>query len=218
MKIYQSFYKPEQVASLDTDFIPYNNLKNEKPLLREYPFLLDLYDKNRNYDGYWGIVSPLFGFKTKTTGARFKELILSNPGYDVYHFNAYPQMEFLYLNPFMQADEYHHRGMANYINKLVQALGYQNFDVTETRFATEHFIYCSYYVGNSKFWDRWIPFLQACIYTSENNPELNAYLYGYSSIHDGRTDISNFSFVIERLVGLFAHLNSNLIRVKCFTS
>ena len=36
MKIFQLYYKPEQVANLDPAFVPYDNTANPKPELREW--------------------------------------------------------------------------------------------------------------------------------------------------------------------------------------
>lgn len=221
IKIYQSFYDSKQYALLDKAFIPYSNLKNENPEIHEYPFLLDLYSKNKNYDGYWGMVSWIFGAKAALTsdlnGEKFIEMISQNPGYDVYHFNPFPHIQQHYINPFTHAEDYHHPGMTEYIDNLLTELGYENLNIRETKFLPEHFIYCSYYIGNSKFWERWIEFLQTCIYISEKNEKLNNYLHGYTSIHNGKPNTYNFSFVIERFVALFAHLNPSTIKVKGFS-
>lgn len=224
IKIYQSFFESNQYAVLDNAFIPYNNLANENPDAREYPLILDLYSKNKDYDGYWGMVSWLFRYKTKLTGdptgltgERFIEMINENPGYDVYHFNPFPQIPKSYKNPFTHADEFHHPGMISYIDGLVSELGYKNFNTREVNFLPEHFIYCSYYIGNSKFWERWIVFLQTCMFVSEKNEELKNYLHGKTSNHNGFTNCYNFPFVMERLVALFAHLNANTIKTIGFT-
>lgn len=214
MRIYQAFFKPSQVASLDKEFIPYNNLKNEEPLLHEYPLLLDLYDKNQGYDGYWGMVSAKFKEKTGIDGQTAKNLINHNPGYDVYHYNPFPKQAQAYINPFVQADHYYHPGMVDYVNKLLIELGY-DLDIKYIKIDADHFMYCSYYVGNFKFWSRWIPFLQTCIFVSNKEPDLKNYLYGYTSKHGDSENFFNFPFVVERLVSLFVHLNSD-IKVKQF--
>jgi len=217
LKIYQSFFKPEQYALLDKAFIPYENLENKMPWQREYPLILDLYEKNKSYVGYWGLMSCKFSMKTGISGEQFKSLIRNNPGYDVYHFNPYPQVYREFINPFTQGDFYHHVGIADYTNKLMHTLGYADFNIRNERFATEHFVFCSYYIGNSSFWNRWIVFLTTCVHVSRNNPELNAYLINSNSIHDNVIGVPNFPFVIERLVGLFLHLSADVFKTKCFT-
>ena len=214
LKIYQSFFKPEQYALLDSAFIPYENLENKMPWQYEYPLILDLYEKNKSYYGYWGLMSWKFSIKTGISGEQFKSLIRNNPGYDLYHFNWFPT---IHLNPIMQGDEYNHQGIADYFNELIKTLGYVNIDIKQTKFSPEHFVFSSYYVGNSIFWDRWIVFLKTCIKVSLNNSNLNSYLNGSNSIHDGIQNVANFPFIVERLVGLFLHLHKETILTKGFT-
>ena len=216
IKIYQAFYKPEQVTGLQAAFIPYNNIKNEQPMLREYPFILDLYEKHRHFNGYWGLVSWMFIHKTNLTSDEALSLITDNPGYDVYHFNAYTDIALYHANPFSHGDMNYHPGMIQFMNRLLNKLGYPGVDLQHVKFKDNQFIYCSYYVGNQTFWDRWVPFMTTCVQVAESDPELNEYLHGYTSTHYGKTDISNFSFVIERLVSLFAYMYEDSISVKMF--
>ena len=207
IKIYQSFFMGEQYAHLDPAFVPYNNLKNEEPLKREYPLLLDLYEKNKNYDGYWGMVSRLFKAKMNMTGEEFKTLIADTPGYDVYHAVAFPDIEYLHPNIFVHGERAgYHPGLCGYINRLMAKLGYAGFDIWTTKFRPETFVYCSYYVGNQNFWERWMTFLQMCMEITDSDPELSEYMYGYTTIHYGQPNFANFPFVVERLVNLFLHL------------
>jgi hypothetical protein len=210
IKIYQSYFEPEQYAMLDPAFIPYDNIKNVNPLLREYPLLLDLYERNRQYDGYWGMVSRLFYQKTAMTGADFIERINAAPGYDVYHVNAFPHIINSYPNPFVQGEVEAHPGMLQYTNRLMRKLGYEGFSINTERFKPQNFVHCSYYVGNQHFWERWITFAKTCVYVSENDEELSNYLYGATSSHEDKVMFANFSFVMERLVTLFLHITPQI--------
>ena len=81
----------QQFASLDKMFIPYNNMANDKPELREYPIILDLYSKNRHFDGYWGYAHNSLGTMWKLdTSIQFEGECLScrNDGYP--HCNEFP--------------------------------------------------------------------------------------------------------------------------------
>jgi hypothetical protein len=217
IKIYQAFYKPEHLAGLQSAFIPYNNIKNEQPMLREYPFLLDLYEKHRHFEGYWGLVSWQFPYKTNLTSDAAISLIAGNPGYDVYHFNAYPGISRAFANPFAHGElEGFHTGIVPFMNQLLSKLGYPGVDMKHVKFETHQFVWCSYYIGNQRFWDRWIPFVKTCVEVAESDPELNEYLHGYTSIHHGKSDISNFSFVVERLAGLFLYMYEDFFKIKMF--
>jgi hypothetical protein len=98
---------------------------------------------------------------------------------------------------------------------LMFHLGYTNYDVANDEFDPEQYTYCSYYVGNQNFWERWITFSQICFNLSVKNPDLN-YLFESTSIHDYNENLLNFPFVMERLVGLFMRIHKNNLLVKMF--
>lgn len=213
LKIYQSFFSQEQMALLERSFIPYNNLKNTNPELSEYPLILDLYSKNKNYDGYWGMMSWRFREKTNTSGEEFIKMIRRSMTHDVYHFNPFYEENTKYPNPFVQG-EVHHPGMVNYTNRLLELMGYK-IDIRNEIFDKEHFVYCSYYVGNQRFWEQWMAFQDAAMTISNKDQDLNVYLYHTYTNNRGRNMI-NFSFLIERLVGLFLHLYKDEYKTKGF--
>jgi hypothetical protein len=201
----------QQFASLDKMFIPYNNMANDKPELREYPIILDLYSKNRHFDGYWGMLSWRFAEKTKISGKQLYDSILNNPDYDVYHVNPFFDEVTKFSNPFTQGD-CHHPGMIDFTNRLLNKMGY-DIDINKEHFEKDNFIYCSYYIGNNKFWDQWIVFLETAITIANNDLELNAYLYDTGTNYRERITI-NFPFVIERLVNLFLFIYKSEYKIK----
>jgi hypothetical protein len=217
IKIYQTVYLPEQYAKLDTNCIPYNNLKNEYPQYFEYPLILDLYDKNKMYVGYWGLLSAKFEEKTSIKPSMFMKMILENPGYDVYHINPYKYYNNLYNNTFTQGElESCHPGICEYINKLFKILGYENFDINDIKFDPKHFSYCSYYIGNQKFWERWITFSSFCIEISRKDSNLNYLDSKLINQFPGNDRLINFPYIVERLVGLFFYLYDSEIKIKAF--
>lgn len=213
IKIYQSFFKPEQISLLEKNFIPYNNLENKNSALHEYPILLDLYSKNRNFDGYWGMMSWRFKEKTGLTGDKFLRLINDSPGYDVYHVNPFFEVTTKYSNPFTQG-EVHHPGMINFINSLLKQMGY-NLDITKENFNKENFIFCSYYVGNHRFWEKWMVFQEIVMTIANKDMAMKGYLFNSYTINRDHPLI-NFPFVFERLVNLFLYLYNEEYKIKGF--
>jgi hypothetical protein len=213
IKIYQSFYLPEHFASLEKPFIPYPNLENKNPELREYPLILDLFSKNRDFDGYWGLVSWKFHQKTRIFGADFIQMIEKNPGYDVYHFNPMYSQTSAFINPFVNGDV-HHPGMLSFVNRLLSLMGY-DVDMSKITLEKENCIFCSYYVGNARFWNQWMGFLDGIMFIANKDPQLNSYLYATHSNHFDQK-IINFSFVIERMVNLFLYLYESQYKIKGF--
>lgn len=213
IKIYQSFYKEDQRSSLEAKFIPYDNTKNLEPLKREYPILLDLYEQNKDFDGYWGLTSHKWREKTKVKGSNYiRNLQAQKEHYDVFIFNPFPYQIEDYNNPFVEANDYHHKGMLDYIQRILKKLN-KSFDVKNTKFDPNHFSYCSFYVGNKKFWDNWIKFLLKVVDLSQDDE----YFTGSTSTHLNFRNFTNFPFIIERLPALFLHLNKDEYKVKSFT-
>lgn len=211
IRIYQSFYETDQIHKLEPSFIPYDNTKNPEPLKREFPIFLDLYEQNKDFDGYWGLTSWKWREKTQVRGSNYLRnlrLKLKDNNYDVVIFNPYPHLIKAYNNPFVEADDYHHKGMVNYIERI---LGKMNVDVNirKTKFDPKHFSYCSFYIGTNKFWDSWMKFLLNFIELSKDDE----YFTGATSIHLKFRNFTNFPFIIERLPALFLHLNSEEQRV-----
>ena len=88
-------------------------------------------------------------------------------------------------------------------------------NLTNEVFDKDHFVYCSYYVGNQRFWEHWMAFLDATMSIANSDQELNIFLYHTYTDNRGVNTI-NFSFVVERLVGLFLHLHKDQYKTKGF--
>lgn len=203
IKIYQTFFESNQYKNLDKAFIPFNNIKNAQPDLREYPNLVSLYNKNINFKGHWGMVSWRWKEKTKIEGRKFIEWIKENPGYDFYHISPFISLPTIYRNHINQDNV--HPGMVDYYNKIIHHLGY-SFDVRDIDYPLNLFCVCHYHVANAKFWDRWFAFFETMLAISEKDESMHNYLYKETLKHRDR-QIINFPFVCERSVSLFLYLN-----------
>ena len=208
INIYQSFFTPEQFIQLDRSFIPFNNLKNKNPELREFPLMKALYDKNKNFNGYWGLVSWKWKEKTNLDGCKFIEWVEDNPGYDVYHINPYFALTEI-DNPFVDNS---HEGMVEFTDLLLRNLGYK-FSIRDAVFPLNIISSCSFYVANKKFWNHWIGFVETCIEIVKRDEYMNKYMFNDVTIHLGERVI-NYSFIIERLFGLFLFLRNSNFKVK----
>lgn len=208
LEIYQAFYQAEQVPFLEPDFIPYDNTEDDKVLL-EYAMWKKVHKKKKGTDRYWGILSWRWREKTGLYGLFFKEWILANPGYDVYHFDPYISL-LHFKNLWMHGDKCH-PGMAEYINKLLPKLGY-NFNIEDLEYTSNNFGTCHYFIGNDTFWKSYLKFLDTVIEITKLDPELNKYMFETESTYRERGQV-NFPFVVERLFSLFCILNPK-IKVK----
>lgn len=204
VKIYQNFFLEEQKQHLDSAFIPYDNTKNEQPELREYPIFKKIFHelhKDSPDDLYWGLVSWRWKEKTSIEGKDYIKWIYDNPGYDLYHLNHH-KLAAKDINCFVQGDKCH-RGMLNYLKKLSNVIEIKfNF---ENKLEQKYFISSSHYVMNSKQWSQWLLFLEKCLDATRNHRELNQYVMATTKRYNN--NVLNITFVIERLIVLYALLN-----------
>ena len=210
LQIYQAYYKQEQVPHLDPAFITYDNTINAQPHLREYPMWQKLYEKHKDSDAHWGLMSWLWFEKTKLSSEIFKDWILENPGYDVYHIDPFPELPYQYVNIWTQGDVWC-PGMIDFCNRLFPKLGIET-RVEDYRYTAEEFATCNYFVGNSIFWTNYLDFLDKCLKLCADDAELNEYIYVKGGLYNGHF-VPNFPFVVERLFSLHNILNRQ-IKVK----
>ena len=205
IKIYQTYFREDQADILDPAFIPFENLKNENPELRELPLLKKLHEQNKTFDGYWGMVSWRWKEKTKLDGQTYIDWITENPGHDVYHVNHFPELPAVNLNSLTQGEK-HIKGLLPYFERLVDLLGKKSEVNVHSKFPAELFICSHHYVGNKVFWDDLMSFMDHCLKISAEDDILNNFLFNRRSAHRHET-IINYSFAVERLPVLFLHLN-----------
>lgn len=210
--LYQSYYSEDQLESLDPVFIPYNNLQNPKPLLREYPMWKNLYEKHGKTDAHWGLLSWRWHQKTHLSPLIFKEWILENPGYDVYHIDPFLDVAVNYTNIWTQGDQWV-PGMIDFCNKLFPKLGIDT-KVEEFVYDPEDFATCNYFIGNKVFWKSYIGFLDKCLNIIEEDEDLHYYMYDKKIPYNGDM-VPGFPFVNERLFSLHNILYRD-IKVKKF--
>lgn len=210
--LYQAYYEKDQEKHFDLAFMPYDNTKNEAPHLREYPMWKALYEKHKGTMSYWGLLSWRWLDKTKLPAEEFKQWILDNPGYDVYHIDPFLDVSVSNTNIWTQGDRWH-PGMINFCNRLFPKMGITS-RVEEIVYRPEDFATCNYFVGNSHFWASYLKFLDEAIEICQNDPELNHYMFEDKRLYNGAM-IPSFAFVAERMFSLHNYLKRT-IKVKKF--
>lgn len=207
LKIYQSYYLEDQVKELDPAFIPYNNTQNSHPELRELPLWRKLLDEHRDSDAHWGLLSWRWSQKTDVRPIQFKEWIMQNPGYDVYHLDPFAHLAGEYPNLWVQGDRWH-PGMIDFAQKLFYKLGI-DMQVEQYRYLPNDFGTCNYFIGNSKFWISYLDFIDKCLRYCEEDESMICYIYKEGQQYNGHF-VPYFSFVIERLFSLHNILNRHI--------
>lgn len=210
--LYQSYYSEEQLNKLNPVFIPYNNLNNPKPLLREYPMWKNLYEEHKGTDAYWGLLSWRWLEKTQLEPDVFRDWILDNQGYDVYHIDPFLDVAVTHTNIWTQGDIWV-PGMIDFCNRLLPKLNVDK-KIEDFVYHPEDFATCNYFVGNEKFWRSFITFIDHCLNIIEDDEEMKYYMYDKTIPYNGH-QVPGFPFVNERLFSLHNILYRN-ITVKKF--
>jgi hypothetical protein len=209
--LYQAYYDVDQMKHLDPICIPYDNLANRNPTLREYPFIKNLYEiHSKNPDDCWGLLSWRWYDKTKLEMKEFRDWILANPGYDVYHLDPFLDVSATHLNLWTQGDIWV-PGMIDFCDRLFPKLGI-HADVRTLVYHPHDFATCNYHVGNNKFWKSFITFVDECLNIIESDAEMKFYMYDKKIPYNGAM-LPGFIFVIERLFSIHTIFNRN-IKIK----
>lgn len=208
------FHRKEDISKLDPAFIPLDNTINERPDLREYPIIKKLFHKHKNSDDYWGLVSARWFLKTKLSGKVFKQWILDNPGYDMYHIDPSIHESVYHHNLWVQGERVHDGPMIDFAMKMFDKMN-MSIDITELSIKPEHSATTSYHIGNAKFWKEYYLFVDNALVVCSQDEELHNFLYKTMASHD-KQQIVFFSFVVERLLTMFLIMNTSNIKVKKF--
>ena len=206
-KIFQIYYKPEQKAELDPDFIPYDNTENPKPELREWYVWDKEYEKlSKENIEYWGFLSAKFKHKTNLTGQQVHEFINANPNYDVYLFNPCLVNEAVFINGWEQGD-IHHPIISPIADNFLKKIGYQNPNVRGQLADRTNTLYCNYIIGSKYFWDKFMTFGRRIFTEAILDKEFNHMVFGEGlSNYSLDRSLPNFIFLIERLLPTFLQL------------
>jgi len=206
IQIYQSVITNEDYKELDPDFIVNDWRNNPTPELREIAIFFDIFDSARYRSAdYVGVVSKKFNKKTKIKGKEFIEFINTNPGYDVYFINPFPQNIYFSFNVW-EHGEICHPGICEATQYLFdQAKVPIKIDQLE-RHNHDNLLYCNYWVGSAKFWENYIHFLRKLYSCIENEmPAEKKKIFFDNTVHDGGY-APFFPFIFERLFSTYLTL------------
>jgi hypothetical protein len=81
-------------------------------------------------------------------------------------------------------------------------------------FKSDSFATCNFFVGNAKFWNEWLTYVDTILNVCFYDDSLYNYMYKDTVIHN-KQRITNFIFVIERLFSNFL-ISQKTLKVKKF--
>jgi hypothetical protein len=157
-RIHQIYYSEQTRAEVDADFLPLDNLANERPDWREYwPIRRFLLTQQLEADCYYGFFSPRFRQKTGLTGAAVHEFVRRQDGApDVISFSPFFDQMAYPLNIVELAAVRH--GCADTFSQCA-ALVAPAFRMDQSVMSSLDTVYCNYFVAKPRFWAEW---LRAC--------------------------------------------------------
>lgn len=198
VKVFQIYFKENQLHELDSNFIPYDNTSNLCPQLREYYVWNKIHNSELVNDvDYWGAVSWQFRKKANMTGEKFTRFAHYNPGYEVYYIGYYGR------NVWIQGENYH-PGISTIADTALNKLGYS---VNCKSLAMPNSFFYNYFIASKNFWNQYMKFIEDFLKLCEHDSALNDSVHGLHLTHNG-SPLSMFSFLVERFTPTFIQLNN----------
>jgi len=186
------------------DCILFNHLKNQSPLEREFLIQRKVYNIIDQYEDYVGIFSPKFVQKSNLSFSFVKSQLKKNPNYDVYLFNPFPLNSYFTFNVWDHA-EVRHPGITNAILKDIPAKLLNGRPISKIgRMRNDITLYCSFWIGNNRFWKEYMSFLLPIYEYLLDKELLDDPKYCCSIFQN-----SYFPYIMERLLSTFLYFNND---------
>jgi hypothetical protein len=216
-RIYQAYYKQEQIPNLDPEFTPYDNTSNPVNNLYEHY----IYHQVRKISlaeniERWGVFSWQWKKKLRTVSAEdVVKIVNSAPQADVIIFNAYPDDELVAYSVWEQG-AWSHPYILVLGHRLLEIMGedptliYQPMDFTT-------YLAANYFVGNAKFWDGLLEFLDRYVAAIDSlDDEYKQMLYS-SAGYEPNPKLDYTGFICERLISTYLLKMNNQIVIGAYT-
>lgn len=213
INIRQIYFKEEQKEKLSPLFVPYDNSHSNEPEWVEYGVILKSYkDGFYKSSDYTGVFSWRFEDKTKISSETFIEFIEQNPGYDVYFINPFHIVGLQYDNVWKQGDN-SHPGLMKLAQEIFNNIGYK-IDLTKIITRQEDMLFSNYWVGNQKFWKKYIQFTEPVYEYVKNLPEGK---FKKRIYRDAKYfyKVTNIPFLMERMFNTLLCIDSDIKYKAC---
>lgn len=209
IKLFQIYFKPEQLADIDPLLTPFDNTENRYPEQREYHNFMRLYHEGLTKDlDLWGAFGPRWQEKLMFPARDIFQSVQENPRYDVYLFNHGRVVDALTTNVWEHGDLYH-TGIIEVAEHLIRQLGY-DARVVYQLMDDKVTCYCSYFLATNAFWNEYLEFLTRAKEILDNLPNgdiKKTYLNSANYLRDQNLNL--FPFIIERLFSTYLTINKN---------
>ena len=210
LRIYQPYLNPAQKAQIHEKAIAFDISFNTDANSREYELFKALHTRQTGPDtepsDFWGLLSSKFELKSPISFDRFHEKAeeARNAGADCYIINPMIGNAAIYANVMEHAQSGGHVSMGP-IFPYLQSLGLP----VQALQGAEHFFFCNYIVGNSRFWGGYFGFCEA-ILTKLDEEVAKASevgkVYSGGGQYSRDASASMRPFLVERLLGYFLQM------------
>jgi len=209
LKIYQAYFKNDQIPLLDSVFTPLDNTENLHPELREYAINLKAYNLAVAAGAdMWGTFSYHWRSKIMLMDAEgiFRR-IEDNPGYDVYFFNGHYDQVVLSYNVWEQG-QWHHKNILKIVEYLFPKLGIDSLVLLQPM-GRNHMFFSCHCVASKEFWDGFLDLATRYYNEIENLPNNIKELHNGSANYPGDLSAWYFPFIHERLFSTYLFINKH---------
>ena len=212
--LFQICFEKNQILQVKSPMVPFDNISNERPELREYHSFKKIID-NQHATELYGVFGPRFEEKLRYSGKEIYDEIVSNSGKEFYLFNHARIQSVVFLNVWEQG-EYFHPGIKKIMRYVLDKNGY-DYTVIDSIMTEKQMCFCSYFVATKKSWIEYMRFVDDIKHTLNALPDELATIYHGSANYARDSSLGMFPFIVERLLSTYLKLNSYNVHVKPYS-
>jgi len=204
VRVFQVYYRKQQLAALDPAFEPYDNIGDLDALMEFNVFRKIARKGEVGGCKYWGAVSWKFGQKAGMTGRELLSIVHNNPGFDVYFCNPHTDTEALYNNLWVQGETAHPKFIP-LAKEIFAAAGLRPESIDEL-WPASLFSSTNYFVATAPFWEDYLRFVEDVLHRAASGLSALGSVTLRSSMADAKglhANATYLPFVVERLFSTF---------------
>lgn len=215
-ELFQVCFKEEHFKDVDIKFKAYDNLENKNSGLREYPIMMDLYNKNNDKLDAWGTFGPTWQKKLRYSSIEITETITSTwNDYDIWIFNPARIVASLTRSPWSMGNM-SHPGLLNIGHYLLSEAIPKDSKINLTQclgstYPTEILCYANYFVAKKEFWKKYLEWIYPIAHSMIDEKLPRTLINVYRNAHYATDEkLTMFSFVIERMLSTYLFINDDI--------
>lgn len=200
IKLFQVCNTKEELKNVETNFVAFDNTSSIHKDLKEFHIFDRLITDGHTKDvGYWGIFDTVYKTRLRFDSNEIIKTINENPNKDIYLFNFAKIHDALTVNVWEQGDNYF-PGIKRVAEYSLDKMGYDP-KVVNLMTTDANTCYNNYFVASSKFWKRYMVFLNSLKSELDDLPSDMDRIYKTNYTADLNATL--FPFIVERMLTTF---------------